>query len=197
MNALNIIKKYLSDNISSETFQQELYNNKEMGILLSEEMYIPPYINSNENVFLYLIESDLSSPAGELNCKDLLAKYLTKKGVDFVFDGRHRELHSMLIKIQPSWVRIPNEYLKHLMNKHPGKSGKELENALKKDIASNFQCIDKKPKWLQSPCWPIENNTPLIFIGQFNISKIRHDESFIYVFYNKKENNYITLEQSM
>lgn len=197
MNAIDIIKNYLNNNITSKTFQQELYSNKEMEIILSEDIYIPPYTNSAGNIFLYLIESDLSSPSGELNCKDLLAKYLVKKNIEFALDNKHEELHSMLIKIQPAWVRVPGEYFKHLIDKHSGKSGKDLENALKKDIATNFQCINKKPKWLQSPQWPIEDNIPLVFIGQFDISEIRHDVSSLYVFYNKKKNNYTTIEQSM
>lgn len=197
MNAIAIIKQYLIGDISSEEFQQELYKNKEMERLLSEGLYIPPYTSSSGSIFLYLIESDLLSPGGEVNCKDLLAKYLTEKKITFVFDKRHQELNDMLIKIQPQWVRVPGEYFKYLIDRHPNKMGKELEHALKKDITSFFQYVDKKPKWLQSPQWPIENNVPLVFIGQFDISKIRHDVSCLYVFYNKDGHKYITVEQSM
>ncbi|HAV1239789.1 TPA: hypothetical protein JGU28_004580 [Salmonella enterica] len=197
MNAVDIIKNYLSGDVTSEEFQTELYNNKELEVFLSEEIAIPPYTNNSANVFFYLIENDLLSIYGEVNCKDLLAKYLAVKNIKYTFDNGHRERHSMLINIQPAWLRIPDEYLKFLMSKHKDKSSKELERALKKDIASNFRCLNKKPKWLQSPQWPIEGNTPLFFLGQFDISEMRHDTSFVYVFFNREKNTYTEIEQSM
>lgn len=78
MNSIDIIKSYLEGSLSPQDFQKELYNNKDIENLLSEETQIPPYTKS-QNAFLYLIEIDILLPSGEIDSKDLLSKFLTKK----------------------------------------------------------------------------------------------------------------------
>ncbi|EDF8720439.1 hypothetical protein GCB14_22485, partial [Salmonella enterica] len=90
MDAIEVIKAYLSGEISSALFQNELFHNNEIEKILSENIKIPPYTNSG-SVFLYLIENDILSPSGELNCKDLLSKFLSIKDINFVFDDAHKE----------------------------------------------------------------------------------------------------------
>ncbi|NDV97262.1 hypothetical protein D0T84_20490 [Dysgonomonas sp. 521] len=75
-----------------------------------------------------------------------------------------------------------------------------FENKLAKEIKiqkKGLDCLKKKPKWLQEPDWPFDEGEPLLFVGQLDISPMRHDTSYVYVFYNKKKETYLTIEQSM
>ena len=56
----------------------------------------------------------------------------------------------------------------------------------KKIIKEYFICMDKHPKWLQEPDWPIVDNIPAMFLGQLDISKLKHDTTYLYIFWDKK-----------
>ena len=90
MNSIDIIKNYLEGSLSPQDFQKELYNNKDIENLLSEETQIPPYTNS-QNAFLYLIGIDILLPSGEVNSKGLLSKLLTKKNVSFSLNNEYKK----------------------------------------------------------------------------------------------------------
>jgi hypothetical protein len=197
MNPESIIRNYLCNLISSAEFQQEIYNNKELELFLSVDVYIPPYTTNHANPFYYLLESNVLTPSGEVNCKDLLVRFCTLNKIDYTLDDKHLEINAMLLKITPSWLSISQEYFAKLLVKHKEKSGKELESALKKDISSEFKFLNKKPKWLQETHWPIEDNKPLIFLGQLDITALKHDISFVYVFFNEDNKSYLTIEQSI
>ncbi|KHT27165.1 hypothetical protein [Pectobacterium carotovorum] len=196
MSAIEIIKNYLEGNLSSEDFQNELYHNKDVEIVLSEQINIPPYTNCG-SAYLYLLEIDLLSPSGEVNGKDLLSQFLKAKGFAFKFNEDHEEIYDLILKVKPSWVNISGDYLKFLCDKFKEIKGRELESLLKCEINSSFNFLKKKPKWLQSPDWPVRNNFPLLFVGQIDISDLKGDASFLYVFFDNKKNQYINIEQSM
>ncbi|GBU09469.1 hypothetical protein AwWohl_06070 [Gammaproteobacteria bacterium] len=99
--------------------------------------------------------------------------------------------------MQPQWVNIPEGLFRCLIDKAKDKKGKELEILLKNEIVNRFKSLNKNPKWLQSPQWVIEDEYPLIFVGQFDITKLRHDITHAYLFLNAKTGRYSTVEQSM
>lgn len=196
MSAINIIKDYLEDNLSAKAFQKEVYYNRDVEILLSENIDIPPYTNGG-NAYIYLLEIDLLSPSGEINGKDLLSSFLRIKGVGFNINNKHEEIYDILHKVIPSWISIDDNYSRYLIEKYKDNEGRELQELLKREINSSFKFLKKKPKWLQSPNWPIKNDRPLCFVGQIDISNLKHDTSFLYVFFDSESNEYITFEQSM
>lgn len=195
MNSIDIIKNYLEGSLSPQDFQKELYYNKDIENLLSEETQIPPYTNS-QNVFLYLIEIDILLPSGEMDSKDLLAKFLTKKNVSFSLNTDYKKKYDLFMKIEPRWLNLTEPYFQIIINKHKDKTGIELEKALKLEIKNDFRFLKSKPRWLQSPDWPTVENKPLLFIGQLDITQISHDISYLYIFLDEKNNTYITFEQS-
>lgn len=195
MNSIDIIKNYLEGSLSPQDFQKELYNNKDIENLLSEETQIPPYTNS-QNAFLYLIGIDILLPSGEVNSKGLLSKLLTKKNVSFSLNNEYKKKYDLFMKIQPRWLNLTESYFQFIINKHKDKTGIELEKALKLEIKNDFKFLKNKPKWLQSPAWPTVENKPLFFIGQLDITEIRHDISYLYIFLDEKKNKYMTFEQS-
>ncbi|MCO6538282.1 MAG: hypothetical protein J6567_10030 [Gilliamella sp.] len=92
MNSIDIIKSYLASSLSPQDFQKELYYNKDIEDLLSEENQIPPYTSRYKNAFLYLIEIDILLPSGELDSKDLLSKFLAKRNINFSLNNEHKKV---------------------------------------------------------------------------------------------------------
>ena len=115
MNSIDIIKNYLEGSLSPQDFQKELYNNKDIENLLSEETQIPPYTNS-QNAFLYLIGIDILLPSGEVNSKGLLSKLLTKKNVSFSLNNEYKKKYDLFMKIQPRWLNLTESYNLSLIN---------------------------------------------------------------------------------
>lgn len=196
MSTLDIIRNYLENSISTEAFQLELYNNKELQSVLSEQVEIKPYTNSG-SVFLYLIEIDLFSLSGELNGKDLLSKFFILKGVNFNLNNDHEANYEALIEATPSWLNVSGDYAKFVLKQNEGLSGIKLKNAIKSYLTQSFKFLKKKPKWLQAPNWPIKNNVPLIFVDQVDISMLRNDTAYLYIFFDESNGEYINIEQAM
>lgn len=196
MTPTNIILSCVEGKLSSERFKNELYSNKELEHVLSENVRIARYIDNAGGLFLYLLSLDLDSPAGKLNLISSLSLFLEAKGITFVACKEAEKNFDLLLKIQPKWLNIPDDYLKKLVSCNKNVSGKELEKTLKLTIKEKFRYLKKPPKWLQSAHWPIEENEPLIFVDQVDVSKLSHDEAQLYIFYNEKTGAFITIKQS-
>ena len=77
-------------------------------------------------------------------------------------------------------------YLNSLYDKYKPKTA----TTFKKIIKEYFICMDKYPKWLQEPDWPIVDNIPAMFLGQLDISKLKHDTTYLYIFGIKNKQIY-------
>lgn len=196
MNPIDIIISCVEGKLSSTDFTNELYHNKDLENVLSENICIAPYIDSSGGLYLYLLSLDIESPAGKLNLIDALSRFLVKKGISFTASNTAEKTFDLLLKVQPKWLNIPDNYLKNLISDNKDKAGKELKQALKQIIKDRFCYLKKPPKWLQSANWPIENDKPLIFIDQIDISKLFHDETQLYIFYNQETGAFISIKQS-
>lgn len=195
MDSMTIIKEYVEGSLSPQNFQKELYYNKDIENILSEETQIPSYIKT-ENLFYALLEIDLLCPSGELDSKSMLALFLEKRNISFVYNNSASKKYNLFLKIQPNWLSLNESYFQLIMEKYKNEKGKNLEKALKLQIKKDFKFLKNRPKWLQSPEWPIINNKPLFFIGQIDITEIRHDTSYLYIFWDVHTQKYTTLEQS-
>ena len=195
MDSMTIIKEYVEGSLSPHNFQKELYYNKDIENILSEETQIPSYIKT-ENLFYALLEIDLLCPSGELDSKSMLALFLEKRNISFVYNNSASKKYNLFLKIQPNWLSLNESYFQLIMEKYKNEKGKNLEKALKLQIKNDFKFLKNRPKWLQSPEWPIINNKPLFFIGQIDITEIRHDTSYLYIFWDVHTQKYTTLDQS-
>lgn len=131
MNPIDIIISCVESKLSSTDFTNELYHNKDLENVLSENINIAPYIDSSGGLYLYLLSLDLESPAGKLNLIDALSRFLVKKGISFTASNTAEKTFDLLLKVQPKWLNIPDNYLKNLISDNKDKAGKELEQALK------------------------------------------------------------------
>lgn len=196
MSPMDIITSYVEGKLSSAVFLYELYHNKDLESALSESIGIAPYIESSGGLYFYLLSLDIESPAGKLNSIDALSRFLVEKGVSFTASKTAEKTFDLLLKVQPKWLSIPDNYLRKLISDNEGKTGKELEQALRQIIKDEFCCLEAPPEWLQSANWPIENDKPLMFIGQIDASKLFHDETQVYIFYNREAGVFTIIKQS-
>lgn len=99
----------------------------------------------------------------------------------------------MILEAIPNWIPADMGYLNSLYAKYKPKTA----TTFKKIIKEHFICMDKHPKWLQEPDWPIGDNIPAMFLGQLDISKLKHDTTYLYIFWDKKTDRYIEVIQSL
>jgi hypothetical protein len=163
--------------------------------VLSEDIKLSPFTYLGETVYLYLLNQNMKIPGGLLNSLSVLEEYLEQKQVHFEKNNEAVNLYSLLHKVQPSWLDIPDWYMKKIMEAAGSISGKHLECFLRERIKQDFRCLKKQPKWLQSAQWVYENEEPLLFIGQIEITDIRNDTAQLYVFLDERNNKFHTIEQ--
>lgn len=192
--SLDIVVQFVERKISTDDFIDNLYNNEELEKILSENIAIPPFTN-NGSLYLYLLSQDLNTPAGLLNSVSAMKEYLEKKKIKFEKNNEAEKLFSLMIRVQPKWVDIPDWYMKKLLEISGEKKGRMLEEFIKENIKLNFRYIKKPPKWLQSPQWLYNNEEPLLFVSQIDITDIRHDNAQLYVFLDEKNNKFYLTEQ--
>jgi hypothetical protein len=107
------------------------------------------------------------------------------------------KLYNLTVGIQPNWLDLPGFYLQKLLDMAGERQGTELKKFLKEEIKQRFKCMKSTPKWIQGASWIFVNEEPLLFVGQLDITEMRHDTSKLYIFLDEKTGNYHTVEQSM
>lgn len=195
MSKLDLVVGYVEGKISPEEFQKHLYSDKELEHVLSKDVRIMPYTKDG-NMYLYLIQSDLISPRGGLNSQEALSRFLDMEGVPHTKNEAPDKIFSILLKAQPKWLDIPDFYLKEILPSDMNQKQDDIISYIRNRIGEKFTFLNKPPKWLQSPRWMFTNGHPLKFIGQLDISGIRHDDAQLYVFYDDGSKEFLTLEQS-
>ena len=68
---------------------------------------------------------------------------------------------------------------------------------IKERLKEYFIYLDKPPKWIQGPDWPIRDGKPLIFIGQLPVDapELFHDRGAAYLFYDPGKGDFETVAQ--
>ncbi|MCL2152417.1 MAG: hypothetical protein FWH57_05580 [Oscillospiraceae bacterium] len=194
--SLDIIVQFVERKIPTEEFIEKLYNNEELERVLSENIVLSPFTYLGETAYLYLLNQDLNTPGGLLNSLSALEEFLQKKHIAFTKNNEASKLYSLLLKVQPNWIDIPNWYMKKLQEISDDKKGKDLESFLKEKIRQDFRYSKKPPKWLQSAQWLYRKEIPLLFVGQMDITEIRHDTAQLYIFYDEINNEFHFIEQT-
>jgi hypothetical protein len=195
LSAIEKITAFVEGVMSVPEFEKQISENREIIDLLTKYETLPKYITEN-NLYQYIIEKKLDSIENIYNIQNELSGLLNSKNIKHKVDDTNAKLLDIMLKVQPSWLDIPYVYFSELITEAGTLKNRELQVWLKEKIKLKFISLNKPPKWLQTAQWPIVNNTPLIFVGQLDISKIRHDDSQVYVFFNEKENSFLNIIQS-
>jgi hypothetical protein len=197
MEKLSLIKGFVEDHVSIAQFCEALHNDPSFEVFFENSTPIPPYTSAGYGIYLYLLERNFKSINEIIDMKDLLSKFLNYKGIEHNPDTSILNKYGSILKAQPKWLDLPPDYIGFLLKEAGNIDGKELVNWLKNIITERFIYISGPPRWLQSPNWPIENNTPLIYIGQLDISKVSHDTCNLYMFYNSAKKEFKQVIQSV
>jgi hypothetical protein len=92
---------------------------------------------------------------------------------------------NLILKAQPRRLDVDPSYVQnHILPAGEGKAGKALTEWLKGEFRKRFRFVKRPPKWIQSPDWPINDNGPLVFLGQLNVENYFHDAATVYVFHD-------------
>ena len=191
MKAIEILKNFVEGKLSTEELEMALYSNQEL-ISLLENTKAKPYMNSN-STYEYLISQDLTSLDAKLNLMDIFRGILDYKHIPYSSNSTTEKNFDLILKAIPNWIPADMGYLNFLYDKYKPKTA----TTFKKIIKEHFICMDKYPNWLQEPDWPIVDNIPAMFLGQLDISKLKHDTTYLYIFWDKKSDRYIEIIQSL
>lgn len=181
MKAIEILKNFVEEKLSTEELEMALYSNQEL-ISLLENTKAKPYMNSN-STYEYLISQDLTSLDAKLNLMDIFRGILDYKHIPYSSNSTTEKNFDLILEAIPNWIPADMGYLNSLYDKYKPKTA----TTFKKIIKEYFICMDKHPKWLQEPDWPIVDNIPAMFLGQLDISKLKHDTTYLYIFWDKKQ----------
>jgi len=195
--ALDIIVQFVEGKIEIEEFRKHLEKNEGLVKVLQSGTGYSTLGNLYECITRKGV-NDIDSLIGLVNVLGFLEFFLKDKGISFdpIFKKKLISLRDLIHDIQPSWLDLPGWYMDKMLKQSEDKSKSELKASLKAQILEDFK-FTKKPRWIQSPNWLFVNERPLFFIGQIDISNVRHDSSQLYIFLDEKTNQFHFTEQSM
>ena len=178
-------------------FEQVLYNDSALERYLREAP-APEYAGGcSGDLYVYMLKLDYSDPGDQLNAWGAVKWRLQENGIPFRPTRRYEEFHRLLLSVQPKWLDMPTEYFAGsiLPAAAAGLSGKELAEWLRGEVKRRFRFVSKPPEWIQNPAWPIGENGPLVFLGQFAVKDYFHDEARVYVFHCPETGDCTTIIQ--
>lgn len=141
---------------------------------------------------------DRTSLRGLVNSEGIIEDFLKKAEVQFRAAGRFRKIHSLILTSVPSHLDPPLEFLtEKVIPLESNLSDTQKKKLIKERLKALFKYIDKPPRWIQSPDWPIRDGKPLIFLGQIAIDapELFHDTGAAYLFYDPDKREFETISQ--
>ena len=134
------IIEYLEGRMSLSDFYAQVLHDEALQTFLEQDASIPPYTNAG-NLFLYIMDEDVSEPATDISLRDALSKLLTALGVEHQTDTSSRKNYGLVLDASPAWLLLPESYIKTLIAGFETLGGKQEKLAFAKDkIAKDFRC---------------------------------------------------------
>jgi hypothetical protein len=186
---LQVILDFVSGATGPEAFGQALKTNPAFGELLDDatELPNPSYITiaGCPNTYAFLLTLDFARLRDALNAQGALQQFMDRRHIAYVRTDEYSSLHSLLIEAQPAWLDVDSEFLRTQVLAHaPELKKTALKAWLRARLLEMFRCASKPPRWIQGSRWPIRDNRPLVFLGQFAVKDYFHDEAAVYVFHD-------------
>ena len=195
--ALKMIEEFVLSLTQPEEFEHLLLVSPALEDFLRREPPVPPYSTSPaHNFYQFLIETNYSDPRSVMNARDGLSILLNRHGIFIHPVNIYAEKLGILDSVQPKWLDILEPYARTLIAEAGTRQGVELKSWFKTEISRRFRSAVRAPKWLQSPCWPIRDGVPLVFLGQVATGKLLHDQAQVYIFMNPDSLEIMTIVQS-
>ncbi|TDX86360.1 hypothetical protein [Epilithonimonas xixisoli] len=194
-----ILVDFAEGKLSSKDFEQEIYTNKKLEALLSNETvdWSGTYLQDS-SPFLFLAEQNYDSADGRLNAQGAVQLFLKKMNIEVQSTKQYSEDYDLLLATSPKYLDIqPDFFEKYILPTDRSLSKPDKKLMIKKTIAELFKYQTKPPKWIQNPNWLIKNNKPLYFLGQVDIKKsdLFHDDGSVYLFADTETGSIETVKQ--
>jgi len=194
--AIHNIVAFVEGRMDPGDFEKLLHDEPGIERALNDDPTLKPGSYIGGSTFLFVIKQNISSPGGVLNVQGALRQFLERKQIACKPTKVYSDLYDIILSAQPRWLDVPVDWLKqHVLSAAEGRKKKELRDWLRQKLLELFRYRDKPPKWIQSPNWPINENGPLVFLGQMRIPNYFHDEAVVYIFHDSKTNRCETVIQ--
>lgn len=194
---LRQIIDFVEGRLQPKDFEQILYANPRFEEVLNDDPNFPPNTYLGTELYLYVIQLNFNSPGDILNLQKVLADFLERNGFAHQSTKKFDERYDLILSAQPKWLDVDSEYVQSEIIPAAGDlTGNELKQWLRAEFLKRFRYITKPPRWIQNPNWPINENGPLIFLGQLQVKDYFHDEAAIYVFHDQKSDSLQTIRQT-
>lgn len=151
--------------------------------------------NRADDLYTFLLVCNYRRIGEILNAQGALIAWLEHHQIAFKATPVYGHNHSLFLEASPRWIGFYPDYVEPLLALADRREGDELKKWLRTEIESRFHCLNKKPKWIQEPSWPIGENGPLVFLGQLDVSGYFHDAASIYIFHERATGRIETVVQ--
>lgn len=194
-----ILVDFAEGKLSSKDFEQEIYTNKKLETLLSDETvdWSGTYLQDS-SPFLFLAEQNYDNADGRLNAQGAVQLFLEKMNIEANSTKQYSEDYNLLFATSPKYLDIqPDFFEKYILPTDQSLSKSDKKQMIKKTIAQLFKYQTKPPKWIQNPDWLIKNNNPMYFLGQMDIKSgdLFHDDGSVYLFVDIETGSIETVKQ--
>lgn len=196
---IQFLKDFVEGKISGQDFERQLYTHSELEKLLSDSAinWKGSYLQDT-TPFLYLAEQNYKDPAGQLNAQGTIRLFLERKGIKVTETSKYSHDYHLLLRTSPKYIDADLNFIeKHILPEDKNLSKAGQEQYIKQRYTELFRYQTKPPKWIQNPEWPIQNNSPLFFLGQIEIKRcdLFHDDGNVYLFIDPKTGVIETIKQ--
>lgn len=182
---LAIIRAFVAGEMSPTEFRDRLYADDRFEAFLSHDPHLKRGNYFGGSVYLFLLERDYDDPGDVLNAQGALVDFMDRNGINYVKTTRYEDFYDLVLEAQPEWLDVEPKWVQdHILPDAGEKSGDELRDWLRKEFSKRFRYVSEPPKWIQSPTWLINENGPLVFLGQLDVEGYFHDLATVYVFHD-------------
>lgn len=180
--ARKILKFYAEGSISVYDFWDEFNNNDDLKDLIYKDKLLPiknkPFLYEDINLDLLYHRCEIFR---------VVKCYFLRRNIAINFYNEDELIYKEILDIIPSYVDVGSVWFYDNIIKQCSYSigTKERKEYLLKCVKNRYRYVNKPPKWLHDPEWPIGEGGPLIFISQkgnpnsINCNEIKylfHDE---------------------
>lgn len=193
----DLLKSFVEGRADLKKIQSFFLENQDAAVLMREAPYISPYTGASVDGFEYLIGLNEKNNDDLLDAQDFLGQILEIAGVEYNETDRCKKIADIKYKSQPKWVDVDPGVLCEIIDaaEAAGRAGKSLIFFAKEEIMKRYSFVDKPPKWIQNPEWPLKGGIPLKFISQEK-NGARHDVAYDYKFVDQKTGEVTVVTQA-
>jgi hypothetical protein len=158
------LKDFVEGKISIYEFWDSFKNNEDLrSLLISDSKKHRKFITYYDPEYL-LDRINLNKLRDRVEIYWTAKRYLNHNKLPSNPYNDDEEYFKFISSIQPSWLEIDEELLTKIIEEAPEESNKkEKAEWCKAKIKEMFIYVNKPPRWMQNPEWPIFDGKPLIF----------------------------------